>query len=64
MSVFRENAVVLNRLAQTSDLFSHVVALVEHLVQGHWDLVILVCLIQVKLNWARVSVPVLDSPGL
>jgi len=42
VSVFRENTVVLNRLAKTTDLLSHVVARAKHFVKSHWDFVVLI----------------------
>lgn len=64
MGVLRENTVVLDRLTKTSNLFGHVIALYKHLVQCHGYLIVLISLVQVELNRAGISVPVLDSPGL
>ena len=64
MGVLRENTVILDGLAETSNLFSHVIALFKHLVKCHGDLIVFISLVQVELDRAGVCVPVLDSPFL
>lgn len=45
-------------------MLSHLIGVLEHLSQSYWDLVVLVGLVQVELDWTRVRVSVSDSPAL
>jgi hypothetical protein len=62
--VLSEHAVVLNRLAQATDLLKHFVALAIHVLQSVRNLVIFVALRQVELDRTRVHVAVHNAPLL
>ena len=62
MTVLRKQRVVLDRVAQATDLLSQVVRVVEHQVDGLGDFTVLLLVVG-ELDRARVDVAVDPLPG-
>jgi len=61
VSMLSENAVTFDRIAYSTNLFSHFVRIGEHFVECDRDLVVLIGLLKVELNGTWVSVAIIDS---
>ena len=61
MSVLCEEGVVLDRVAQATDLLSELVSAVIHQVEGLSDIIVL-SLVVIELDRARIDIAVLHLP--
>lgn len=61
MTVLCEESVVLDRVAETTDLLSKVVTLLIHLVERLGDCTIFAG-VMVELDWTWIDVAVIDLP--
>ena len=61
MSVLCEEGIVLDRVAEAADLLGELVSAVVHQVEGLGDIIIL-CLVVIELDRARVDIAVLHLP--
>ena len=62
MSVLCEEGIILDRVTETTDLLGKLVSAVIHQVEGLGDIIVL-SLVVIELNWARVHIAVFHLPG-